>query len=1192
MAETAQENYSLPLLNLLDANGSAFLEALLFKIDSQDNPIRINDIVEIPLQIAINTLLFWGQKRYPNFEPAKGLNQLLALVQVEEKLTAEPASRPTVAMLKQWQEELAEKEAGQVIVPVLQRLELEQQLNLLQAYRQNLSGLDPSAVSDAEKKEALRLAIQQTSEKQTNQEFELQVIEPIKRAFVRQVEEQKIADEKIKARIGQQTAKAGSSCGQNAAEIYQQYLKHGWPPTGAAKAAAKEALKSSLESTVTTAVIDLPEAEKQLVQVLEQNTGLIQSTVGNLKQTIDPLQIAVSADYQETAALCEKALINSLQTLGLSSEQISRLRPELQKTSQQTINRLSLSFTEKNKTSPDTAVFQQQLEKELKKTLFRLAPAKIRRKNKALIEGLSRQAGKQIGTTAFNYLRFQPSIKSGFAETGGFGALEAVLTHPSLIPKIIASLIIPDRKIQGARLERLAEKTNLDFFTLKTGLAGYTPTAVQNLIAGLESGQSVFNIWGFTSDNLSLAGKILILKRLRENLAQIEPLINQPRGLNQRLFSLQAKLNQAKYDLFEQAGKVNLFRPMFFARELLNSDTLARAGQIIKPISGYQEQTAGAGFGWLISSFYNLKVNWHNFKQKRPQLNKTLNSLNKLKPNYWLKTGLKNTGRKLAGKTGSWLIRHAGGGILKAAGAKLLGLGVETAVTAAAGVATGGTAAVVIGAAKILKKIVFSEQGKQLIKKAGEIAAAGIGAVIGLAAKIFSAYKFTLLGALAGSFFGPAGTVLGMGAGYAIDKGIIPFFRNLGAGLGAATGSGGFGLSAGAGGGGIAVAGGASTTAAIGGGILSPALAVPFSLGTIGFLSFMNQAVIRSAFVKPSELGSNGPGIEEYSQNTTLKVTKTASPAKISANKEIIYHLEVTSQDGGLKNVVIDDNPDLEKIEIISVSPQPTDTQNMIWNIDQMLKQGQISQDFSAAGATLTIDYTARAKPGISENDKIYNQIIITATDSEEKQITRKAYAIINNDCSDIVAKAAEIMNDLIMASENKCKQINPGCVDWILTNRWEGYLHGYNCPVSSDIRQQTNPLSTTNGCVVCNDLVTIAYRLTGYPDPRSTDWENTAKNWKQQGILVIENGKGNINHISAGDIVYFDVQRTRDNNSTYLDKFSHVGIVAGVTSTGIYTWESNTPSKGQRYYAYFNNQFSPLGGVVFINAIGNTCQE
>jgi hypothetical protein len=556
-------------------------------------------------------------------------------------------------------------------------------------------------------------------------------------------------------------------------------------------------------------------------------------------------------------------------------------------------------------------------------------------------------------------------------------------------------------------------------------------------------------------------------------------------------------------------------------------------------------------------------------------------------------------GKKLAGKAIGKSLQEAGKIIGDKAVKGAIGKGIVyllgTLGLSVSGVGTILGIGAAIGTAATITwnvvKFAASKEGQEIVKKIVQpvlgLAAAGLH----FALSFLMAHKFALAGALFGSFLGPTGMAGGGFLGYLADSQVVPFLQKAGAGLG-------LGNSAGAVSGtlGQILGAGTSTGAAAGSGflgfLLAPTAAAPIAVVAVGLTSTINMLTTSSAFVSPAELGTSGPGITEYSQDSVLSVMKTASPTKASSNQQINYQLEISSQDGGLNNVVIDDNPDLNSLEIISVSPAPTDEAEMVWDINQMLSQGKINQNFSSPGATLTINYTTRVKENISLDNKIYNQVTVTAQNQEGETVTRKAYVIINSDCQDVVAKAAEIMDNLIMASNNQCKQINPGCVNWILENRWEGYLHGYNCPVSSDIRQQTDPLSTTGGCVVCNDLVTMSYLLTNHPHPQTTGWENTIQKWKQQNILLTENGKGDISKISSGDIVYFDVKRTAEDGSTYMDEVSHVGIVAGVSSTGIYTWEANTPKNGQRYYSYSEGSFLPLGGVVFVNAIGNTCQE
>ncbi|HUV46942.1 MAG TPA: hypothetical protein VMW29_02290, partial [Candidatus Bathyarchaeia archaeon] len=484
---------------------------------------------------------------------------------------------------------------------------------------------------------------------------------------------------------------------------------------------------------------------------------------------------------------------------------------------------------------------------------------------------------------------------------------------------------------------------------------------------------------------------------------------------------------------------------------------------------------------------------------------------------------------------------------------------------------------------------IFSKEGREIIKKVGTAVAAGVTALLQFAFQLLAQFKFTILGTfIGGSILGLPGATAGFFIGRILDKGVIHFFQNIGGSLAGASGAGLGGTTAAATAG-IAGAGAATTGLAA----LSPAMAVPVSIGLVGFLSYNYFVNVNSSFVLPAELGIFDPETTPYAQDKTLSVTKKADLGIIEESGTTIqYTIEVSSQEGEITNVIITDDFDENYLEIHSISHLPTSRNGTItWDIDQMVQNGKLSRDFSEAGNTFRITYSAVTKPGVNRQTRIYNETTVTATTKEGDEITRRAYFTLNSACQDIVAKAGEIMNDLIMASDSQCERINSGCVNWIRTNRWEGYLHGYNCPVSEEILAQTRPLSTTGGCVVCNDLVTMSYVLTNHQNPQTTGWETTAQRWRENGLLVIDKGKGDISRVSEGDIVYFDVQR-RNNGSSYLDTFSHVGIVAGVTLSGIYTWESNTSQNIQRFYSYSQGAFLPLGGVVFVNAIGDTCQD
>jgi len=907
--------------------------------------------------------------------------------------------------------------------------------------------------------------------------------------------------------------------------------------------------------------------EKQLADTLQRNSQTVIQANNSIAETLEPLQIAASPDHEEMVNIFEENLSQSISVLGQDPEQLkSRIHEETVRT----INRFSQTFADEKRTTPDKAVIQAQLEAEFRGSLRQFADQQLRNQTPEQSKKIS-DIGLSLDQTTYDYLRSQPSLNSRFQTIGGLTTFQALLTDPKLIPGFTVSLLFSDSKFQKSRLRRLAEKTGLDIFTLKAALAGYTPQAVGNLVAGLQGGQSLFGRWQVKEGILSTDPRILKLNQLALNLGKVEDIIKNPHGFNQRLFSFQARLNQTRYKLFETAGKINPLRPMFYAYDFLQPETLTGIQQVINPIPDYENYFREKLFGRFIARRYKTRVAWSNFLKSHSKLNRFVNFLPKLKISYWGKALI----RGAAKKAGSWLLTHASKGLFKALGTKLLGWG----VAAVAGAATGGVAtalAVVGGVLQTAAVIIFSKEGREIIKKVGTAVAAGVTALLQFAFQLLAQFKFTILGTfIGGSILGLPGATAGFFIGRILDKGVIPFFQNIGGSLAGASGAGLGGTTAAATAG-IAGAGAATTGLAA----LSPAMAVPVSIGLVGFLSYNYFVNINSSFVLPANLGP-GPEIAEYSQDENLSVNKSADPITVAGTGNTIsYTIEVSTQDGGLTNVIITDDFDENSLEVHSFNYSPTSrNETLIWDIDQMVKNGDLSGDFSQPGDILRLTYKATTKSTVNSNSRIRNEVVVTSQKQEET-ITRKDYVVINSACNDVVATAQEIMQDLVKGNSSECITKNSKC-NQDATSR--GYQTLFNCPVSDEWKDETG-----HGCIYCNNLVTIAYVKSGRPNPIG-GFQATAAKWEQEGILTVKNGKGDINDVSEGDVIFFDVGST---------PFRHTGLVCNVypAEGRVCACEANnwTIDLGKLCYSWSNGSFIPLGTriKVAINAIGDTCQE
>ena len=332
--------------------------------------------------------------------------------------------------------------------------------------------------------------------------------------------------------------------------------------------------------------------------------------------------------------------------------------------------------------------------------------------------------------------------------------------------------------------------------------------------------------------------------------------------------------------------------------------------------------------------------------------------------------------------------------------------------------------------------------------------------------------------------------------------------------------------------------------------ILIIAICVPL------LLTLQNSLTTRGSFITPGA----GEGEAIPSQSKYLKINKTANPStSITAGAKVTYTITVNAPEGGLTDVVIKDSFDNSHmtIDISSINPSPSEQSEneLIWS----------GFDFSGAGSTLTITYQATAKAGVIEDTKIRNTATVT-TVHEGETITLSDSVTLNSSCQDIVNTAKEIIDTL---------ESNNGACYYSKTS--DLYSH-----TTSSHWCSKSPHSDTC-CIYCNNLVLLAYTENGryYSDKSFVEIK---EEWRNQGILTENKENINLNQISEGDIVLFDVGTS---------SLAHIGIVCGVQGDGISVCEANTVTNKPIFYP-LNAGGGSLGSQynVTVNSIGQTCEN
>ncbi len=1051
------------------------------------------------------------RKKIPDLRP--DFLNLLALSigdflkQKEEEKTT-PQSQVPTGKIKEWQKELenAEKleefdqeltqlaKTNLLTLTTLNQLDLETQIQLIKNYQENLKQLTsqrPGAKEWQLTIQAFRTAVSKTSAESTNQqnqEYQKKVVSRFEAEFAAKVKDWGIKDKELEAQVGQKVAgEHGPACAQKATELYAQYLQAGWEEKEAAIAAAKESLQATMAESIYVGAALAPsirkkrKLEESLAQVLQSNGELITQTQVSLKKNFRDLQIANSPTYQQMVDMFKTELGQGLLNLGFSPTDIESLKTDIQQEAVRGISVLEKPFVEPEFDSPDQAAFQTLIQKEVVKSLNSFFTKKEQRKkqNDILLQG--ELGATNLGQITYDYARFRPSAKDSLQEPGRLNTFQALVytlrKEPSFAFKFMLSKLTRDNKLDQWRLLEIAQKFSYSYSSLYLAKIGFTPQSIQNMIAGLRQGKVLFNVWQIKKGVSDQDPRIAKLRQLALELAAVQEIINNPKGSSQRLFSLQARMNQSRYQIFETDNQINPLRPFLYPFDLLQKETLGRFKGIIKPVKGIQNYLRNkVVLGRFFSPGYRMGLAWHNllrskFIKKSFWFNRTLKTLPKLKPSYWLrpvywsKKGIKKAVRWGAKKLGRLLLK-VGGKLATKLGKKLLAWATEAALGITGGpvgiaVFVGGLLVNIgVFAVKAAKYLLFTPEGKMLLKKATRTARNILGAGLIVLYKLIKLFPWSFLGLGIGSLFapfiGPLPIVIGGSIGFFIDTVVAPWLtKAFGSSLGI-FGSAGAGF-------GLGTAGGtaAAAEAATGSFFLAPTTAatiVPGAaliLGTLGAYSIVTN---NSTFLPPERLGEQEEATPPWeSESVSLKKTadKTVfTNEELASNPQATYTITITPKEGEITIKQVED-----EVEVFSrtTPAPPAPTASFIPPL------GQTTSDI------LTFTYILPLNSGLADS-RIENTITVIIINAEGGEETVSAYADITLgnppaiDCP-IALEYSPYINECSYGSSLA------GCdvAGYHGSNRyWGGSCGGYRIPVFNDCwgpMGPTDPDGTTNVC-------------------------------------------------------------------------------------------------------------------------------